>query len=194
MLPDGVLSTQVISGSILPPRDKPKELLIDYDMGPVNISDPTQGMKVKVWTGYVNGGWVTYKADGVTPYPVYETGSITELSITFDQNGRPCFGFSNDSGANLYWYDTLTNAYEVLNVGRLAYNPRVFLDDKREFNIAQNDILFFYILNGYLCVRYQRERFLTEHQLTTVNASTIIDNVGMNNKLRVQLNLKVASA
>ncbi len=192
MLPDGVLSSQVISGSILPPRDKPKDLLVDYDMGPVNISDPTQGMSVKVWTGYMDNGWVTYKAEDVIPYHVYQVPTLSELSITFDQNGRPCFGFSDDSGANIYWFDTLTNQYEVLNVGKTAYNPRVMLDDKRQFNIGNNDILFFYILNGFLCVRYQRERFLTEHQLTTVNVSTVLDNVGMNNKLRLQINLKVA--
>lgn len=192
MIPDGVLSSQVVASNVLPPRDRPKELLIDYDYGPVGISDPSQGLMNKIWTGVYQGGSVVYKCDDLPDTVIYSTPNINELSITFDQNGRPCFGFCDDLGSHIYWFDTLSNQYEVLDVGAQAYNPRVVLDDKRLFNLLNNDILFCYILNNQLCIRYQRERFQTEHVLYTVSSKSRLKNIGMNAGNRIQFMMEEA--
>src|SRR5574337_762641 len=180
MLTDGVLSTQPITSYVLPPRDRLKIPTVDYEYGPVNISDPTQGSMVKTWTGTYENGWVVYSAADVTKQNIFQVANLNELSITFDQNARPTFGFCDDLGAHLYWFDTLTNQYEVLDVGTKAYNPRVMLDDKRHLNVTESDVLFFYILNGNLYGRYQRERFQTEHLLVHIGVNTVLDNIGMN--------------
>src|SRR3546814_4839361 len=59
-------------------------------------------------------------------------------------------------------------------------NPRCSLDDKRELESANNDIILAYVRAGSLYVRYQRERYLDEHPMRA-GVSTLYQ-VGMNNQ------------
>src|SRR3546814_4042279 len=63
-------------------------------------------------------------------------------------------------------------------------NPRCSLDDKRELESANNDIILAYVRAGSLYVRYQRERYLDEH-LMRAGVSKLYQ-VGMNNQYRFQ--------
>jgi hypothetical protein len=168
MIPNNVLSPVAVPTSFLSPRDAAPQALVDYDNGPVAISDTTAGLFAKQWRGrYVNNADIVYDAPGVAPVVVYSTPGVTELSITFDQNGRPSFSFVDATGAHLYWWDTVAGEFSILDLPAGCTTPKVALDDKRQFNLGNSDILLSYINSGNLCMRQQRERFATEHVLKT---------------------------
>lgn len=186
MLPDGVLSTSPVISNSIYPRSSSKSDLTDTDFGPVNISDASQGLMAKVWKGSYIGNQVVYSADGVTGYVVTTIPNIKELSITFDQSGRPCFAYWDGTYSYLYWYDTVSSQFETLQLPNNSYNPRVVLDDKRIFNLANSDVLLCYLRGSSLYIRYQRERYATEHLLGSVGGMAKLVNIGMSNKNRIQ--------
>lgn len=187
MIPDGVLSTTPVISNSIYPRSATKQDLIDFDYGPVDITDTSQGLLAKVWTGTYNSqNQIVYSADGVVGSVIITVPNVKELSITFDQNGRPSLAYWDGTYSNLYWYNTLDQAFETLQLPLGSYNPRVILDDKRDFNLANSDILLCYIRGATLYIRYQRERFLTEHTLINVGGFARLSNIGMGNNNRIQ--------
>lgn len=187
MIPDGVLSTTPVISNNIYPKLIIKQDLVDFDYGPNNIVDTSEGMLAKVWKGeYNTSNQVVYSADGVASSVVVTVPNILDLSITFDQNARPSLAYWNGTNSYLYWYNTADQMFETLQLPLGSYNPRVILDDKRNFNLANSDILLCYIRNANLCIRYQRERFLTEHILTSVGGFARLSNVGMGNNNRIQ--------
>lgn len=87
---------------------------------------------------------------------------------------------------------------EFTSIGQFAtteysgvYSPRLCLDDKREYQNASRDVLFFYIKTGTpekLCYRQQRERYTVERELVDVPANTLrLGRVGMAKTNRVQI-------
>lgn len=187
MIPDGVLSTTPIISNSIYPRSAIKQDLIDFDYGPVDITDTSQGLLVKVWKGEYNSqNQVVYSADGVNSQVVITVPNIKELSITFDQNGRPSVAYWDGTNSYLYWYNTVDAAFETLQLPASSYNPRVVLDDKRNFNLANSDLLLCYIRGSNLYIRYQRERFLTEHTLANIGGFSRLSNIGMGSRNRVE--------
>lgn len=187
MIPDGVLSTTPVISSSVTPRSSTKQDLVDFDYGPVGITDASQGLLVKVWKGtYNNQNQIVYSADGVADYVVITVPNVKELSITFDQNARPSLAYWDGEYSYLYWYNPVDAAFETLQLPLGSYNPRVILDDKRGFDIASSDVLLCYIRGSTLYIRYQRERFLIEHSLTNVGGFARLSNIGMGNNNRIQ--------
>lgn len=186
MIPDHVLSTKEVPSAFLPPRNAIPEPLTDYDNGPIAIADTSAGLFARQWRGrYVNNAVIVYDAPGVAPVTVYSTPGVTDLSITFDQNGRPCFAFVDDDGAKMYWYDTTISDFTIYDLPEGSLTPRVALDDKREFNLNNSDIILSYINSGKLCIREQRDRFGVEYVLDDDIGGTL-RRVGMGLNFRFQ--------
>lgn len=186
MIPGGVLSSKEVVSAFLPPRDAVPTPLVDYDNGPIAISDTSAGLFARQWRGrYINNADIVYDAPGVKPVVVYSTPDVSELSITFDQNGRPCFAYADKTGAHLYWYDPIAGDFVVYDLDAGVLTPKVALDDKRAFNIDNSDILLSYINAGRLCMRVQRDRFGTEYVLDA-EAGGYLRRVGMNLNFRFQ--------
>lgn len=186
MIPGNTLSSTSVVGGFLPPRNAVPVPLVDYDNGPVALSDTSAGLFARQWRGrYLNDADIVYDAVGVAPVVVYSAPNVTELSITFDQSGRPCFAFVDDAGAHMYWYNTLVGAFEVYTLPSGSVTPKVALDDKREFNLGNSDILLSYVNAGALCMRVQRDRFGTEHVLDPA-VGGYLRRVGMGLNFRFQ--------
>ena len=111
---------------------------------------------------------------------ILKAPKITEIDLTFDQNMRPCVAFVSDSIPKLYWYDTKIGDFNITTFSGIL-SPRVSLDDKRDFNISNSDIIFAYIKNNGLYYRQQRERFTVEHLLKSYqnNHSKLLWRIGM---------------
>ena len=111
---------------------------------------------------------------------ILKAPKITEIDLTFDQNMRPCVAFVSDSIPKLYWYDTKIGDFNIMTFSGIL-SPRVSLDDKRDFNISNSDIIFAYIKNNGLYYRQQRERFTVEHLLKSYqnNHSKLLWRIGM---------------
>lgn len=166
---------------------------VDYEMGGIGIGDPSQGLQVQVWECRVQGGVIQVSPEGMATWTdVTSDTGITEVSLAFDQNMRPTIAYVAGGVAKMYWYDSDSAAY-VTSTFPDAVSPVVLMDDKRTMEIGLNDILLFYIREGRIWHRVQRERFLIEYNLRIIPpASSRIQRAGMNVGNRVQIEFNSA--
>lgn len=193
MLPSNVLSSEFIPAEILPPRNVPKDFLVDYELGGVALNNPSQGLEVKVWTGQYIDGAVVLEAEGVPPTTLFSLPDITEFQFTFDQNMQPSVAYATASGvAALRWWDGTVPAFSTLTLPAGSRSPRCTLDDKRRLQTSVSDVVLFYIRGDALYMRVQRDRFTIEYPLVE-SAPWLEDRffgqVGMGRNLRLQLQL-----
>ncbi|WP_186473971.1 hypothetical protein [Psychrobacter sp. KCTC 72983] len=166
MLPENTL-TELDSASFLPPRNKSQTATKCWELGGIALSDTSEPMRY-YWYGYIQGNTIYLQRMDAEPISVLAfTGSVTEMSFTFDQNMRPTIAYVEDGIAKLYWYDS-SQSQNVITEYVDITNPRLSLDDKRKFNIGNSDIIFAYVTDhNRLCYRLQRERYSAEHVLLT---------------------------
>lgn len=178
-LPEPLLIDESVTTPFLYPRSKNYPLTESWENGGVALSDPSQELTKYVWQAWTDGTSIKVKRDDLdTHHVVLMDNNITEIDITFDQNMRPCIAYVANGISKLYWYDT-QQAKQVINEYPLITNPRVSLDDKRRFNVANSDIIFTYLKDNILCFRIQRERFSVEHVLINHNKSKLLWRIGM---------------
>ncbi len=188
-MPENTFSDPPVPAAFLPPDDRVRlNLLIDYELGGIALGDPSQGLQVQVWECRVAAGMIQVSVEGSGTWAdVIGDADITEVSLAFDQNMRPTVSYMAGGVAKLYWYNADIAAY-MTSTFPGAVSPVVMLDDKREMEIGLNDILLFYIADGRVMHRLQRERFLIEYNLAPVPAgSTRIQRAGMTVGNRVQV-------
>lgn len=187
MIPESRLSTTPVPAPFVwtGARSDP---LTDTEMGGVALNDATLGLLVKMWTVRYDKstGNVILSAPGVADTVAFTRADITEVSLTFDQNMNPFIAFVQAGQAKFWWYDPLVpgQVFAESLLPSTVKNPRCSLDDKRELEAANNDIILAYVREGSLYVRYQRERYLTEHLMRT--GVSKLYQVGMNNQYRFQ--------
>jgi hypothetical protein len=160
----------------------------------VAIQDPSQGLGVKLWKARAEEENVLLSAPG-TPEFIWYTHAdpIKELSLSFDQNGRPCIAFVDDVGEVLLrWFDPVPNAVVNFDLGALGgITPQVTLDDNRAFNGANSDVILGYVRAGIIRYRQQRDRF-TDEITPTIGvdgpsaAATGLRHISMNSKFRLE--------
>ena len=166
MIPDNRFSSQSFKGTLYNPWTG--NLRVSQHWGPVAIQDVSQGLGVKLWTAKVeNQREVVVSAPGVSPVVWYtHSADITQLSLSFDQNGRPAVVIVGGDGQGfLRWFDPVPNAIVNLNIS-YAITPKVTLDDNRPFNGAHSDIILAYVRAGFVRFRQQRDRFTIEYTPT----------------------------
>lgn len=173
MLPNDTL-VELDKASFLPPRNKSQKPTASWELGGVALSNTSEPMQYN-WYGYVQAKAIYLQRSGTEPVTVLGfAGDVTEMSFTFDQNMRPTIAYVEDAVAKLYWYDS-SAAKNVLTLYPTITNPRLSLDDKRNFNIGNSDIIFAYVTDyNRLCYRLQRERYGIEHVLLTDDKSTMM--------------------
>lgn len=165
MLPGGVLSSIPHPAPFAERVNQRAEPLVDYEMGGIGLQNPNAGLQVKLWTLRSNGQQVTVEADDVAPVLLFtRPGPITLVSLAFDQAMNPHVAFVEDGIAWLWWWDTVANAMTFTAIDG-ARTPRLGLDEKRSALLSIGDVVLAYMNQSNLCVRYQRERFGTEHVL-----------------------------
>lgn len=178
-LPESLLIDGGVTTPFNYPRSKSYPLTESWDNGGVALSDPSQDLTKHVWQAWTDGKTITVKRSDLDTYHVVLMDSnITEIDLTFDQNMRPCIAYVANGIGKLYWYDS-QQAMQVITEYPLITNPRVSLDDKRRFNVANSDIIFAYQKCDQLCYRVQRERFSLERVLATNNKRRILWRIGM---------------
>ena len=178
-LPEPLLIDGGVTTPFLHPRSKSYPLTESWDNGGVALSDPSEDLTRYVWQAWTDGTTITVKRDDLDTYHVVLMDTnITEVDLTFDQNMRPCIAYVANGISKLYWYDT-QQAKQVIDEYPLITNPRVSLDDKRRFNVANSDIIFAYQKGDQLCYRVQRERFTIEHVLATNPKKRLLWRIGM---------------
>lgn len=194
MIPENRLSTTNLPAQYLYPDVLIPTKLVDYELGGVALNDASEGLRVKTWTGTTDGKNVYLEADGVPKTKVFGvTGTISEISIAFDQNMRPFVAFVEDGQAKYYWYDSLVSDVAISDLSATARNPRACTDDKRETQTLSNDIILAYLDGTELSIRMQRDRYTVEYVLGNVTPDAALTRVGMHreNRLLFEVTTKI---
>ena len=185
MLPEGRLSTRIVPAPILGGRALDSGPNIDHEDGPIDLNDPSAGLFYQIWHGRVYGGGVFLFSDLVERQDILSQLNITEMSFTFDQNGRPSVAYVQYGIAKIWWYDSTVEGMTTTLIGSGVISPKVILDDKRQTQTNSSDIILGYIRNKNLYYRQQRDRFGVEYHLAT-DVVGRLQKLGMGNNLRLQ--------
>jgi hypothetical protein len=197
MIPDKKLSSQPIVSEFL----HPDELfdycmqMVDYELGGVALNDPSQGFLVYVWRVRIVGLDIIIDAPDVPEIePVVlltTTARASSVTLAFDQNMNPALAYVELGVGKFWWYDSNIPGQTTTILGPGVLSPRTFLDDKRTRQTLTSDILLFYLRDGALYFRAQRDRFTIEYWLKDT-AAIGIARQGMNSGSRVQIELVYA--
>lgn len=197
-LPDLVFATQSIPATFIGGRAFPVQKHIDYEWGPIAISDPSKGGMYQIWRARMENNFVYLSAPNVPEFVLLDLPGVTEISFTFDQNGRHIFVYVQADVVKMHWYDTALGDYTTTTYEGDLVTPRITLDDKREMQRGISDVVLFYvkpvrneqgtITAGTLYMRMQRDRYLIEYPMATSLTGGIVKCGMMNNwRLGVQL-------
>lgn len=185
-LPDLVFASQSLPAVFVGGRAFPVQKHIDYELGPIAIQDPSKGSQYQIWRARMENNYVYLSAPNVAEFVLLDLPKVTEISFTFDQNGRHIFAYVQDGASWLRWYDSSVSQYVTTPINGIT--PRVTLDDKRDLQRAISDILVFYARDNSLFMRMQRDRYGVEYHLAT-NVTDGIVKCGMMNNWRVGVQL-----
>lgn len=188
-LPQDQLSSTPVPGYFLGARAQVFPDYIDYMDGGVAIQDPSLGLNYQVWTAEIVSDVIEdnimLSAPTFPATSVYTGDDITEVSLAFDQSMQPAVAFVEAGVAKLLWYDTTVSELVATEIPGNVTHPRVALDDNREFNRANSDIILAYIRDGALYYRQQRDRYTIERQLSSGPWIALV-RIGMGSTLRFQ--------
>lgn len=202
-LPDLVFATQSIPTVFIGGRAFPVQKHIDYEWGPIAISDPSRGSMYQIWRARMENNFVYLSAPNTPEFVLLDLPNVTEISFTFDQNGRHIFVYVQANVVKMHWYDTAVGDYTTTTYEGDLITPRITLDDKRETQRGISDVVLFYvkpvrneqneIIDGALYMRMQRDRYLIEYQMATSLTGGIVK-CGMMNNWRLGVQLEQYSA
>jgi len=189
MIPEDRFSSTTLQGQLHNPWSRRADISLHW--GPIAIQDPSQGLRARLWKARSVGNAILLSAPGVAEENWYtHTEDLEQVSLSFDQNGRPAVAFVDSAGGTyLRWFDPVPNA--VVNMPLVGITPRVTLDDSRPQNLSNSDIILGYVRGGVVRYRIQRERFQDEHTppLGVGGApaqASRLHHISMNSNLRLQ--------
>lgn len=136
--------------------------LTAFSTGPVALSDVTQGLEARPWRlRYEDGDfWIS---DFTTETLLFSSSvtPIDAISFAFDQGGDPVVAAEVAGDIWIRRYDGLLEDFVFENFGP-GRTPIVFLD--RPNLIPLSDVQVFFINDGRICHREQRELYAVENQ------------------------------
>ena len=193
MIPDERFSYEVHKGDLLNPWSRQPDTSLHW--GPIALQNPSAGLLVKLWQVRVlqGGHDLLLSSSGVDEYAWHtHSKAVEQVGLAFDQNGLAITTFVDvDGDAFLRWYDPVANSYVVEDITSYATTPRVTLDDARQFNLANSDVILGYVRGGIVRYRRQRDRFQDEYtpllgEGGSPATATGLHHISMNSNLRLE--------
>ena len=185
MIPEHLLSTTVVQADFLFPDSLERSDLVDYELGGIALSDPSQGLEVQRWTlTYVDPD-IIITPDSGGDNVAFSIAGITEASLAFDQNMHPFIAYVVAGESWYWWFDPFTAGQEHVQMATGILTPRCCLDDKRASQTDSSDVILAYIRIGNLYYREQRDRYAIEY-LLAAGTPYQLSRIGMNIKIRLQ--------
>jgi len=144
--------------------------LVSFSVGPIALSDTSQGLISRAWRLRVIGNEIRLSGalestweDEVVLFTLNDGIGVRECDVAFTQSADVVVVLEREDGNLwLWWYDPTIPGYTLANMGA-GRNPEVVLDDP--FDVTNSDIQLFYMSDvaDALVYRTQRERYATEH-------------------------------
>jgi len=193
-LPDNSLSSEYITGPFDVAQKDGK--LTWRIRGALGLQDPTYGLEFQEWLGVATRTTRSETEIKITPSKEGEEINITlpefpidQFSFAFDQNMFLVVAYVACGQAKFRWYDTDNSQYVMEELDPSVTSIVCAIDDNRQFNIVNSDIILAYIKGEDLCMRVQRDRYGVEYTLTTGLVSKKLTNIGMSDQLRFQFEM-----
>jgi len=148
MFPESTLSSNPMAGKFLLPRRA--NLIIDTEFGKTTLNE-THGNRNQIWECFYEDDQIKVKKDNEV-IVLHTISDVIALSLSFDLNMRPAFTFTTIAGTFLSWYNPAVAAQVLTS-----------LDDFRDSQTNNADIILSYIKDDKAYMRLQRERYEIEH-------------------------------
>jgi len=190
VLPSNTLSTFQVPDEFLDPDDDQVTALIARELGGVDISDASLGLRNQVWTARYLGDEVQVGSDTIATSVLFTADDITEIDLAFDQNMLPQIAYTQAEVGKWWWFDTVTSGYLTLVLPG-AYDLRCGLDDKRDMSTGKSDVILAYLRADNLYMRIQRDRYGVEYLLRE-NINGRLRRFGMARNNRIQFEVLVS--
>lgn len=172
------------------PQEDPTDL-VDYELGGVGLNNTSEGLQYQLWTfeGIANTIYVSAPNTSGQIQLLVLSGPVEGLAGTFDQNMNPFVAYKQAGQWHYWWFDPIAGRMVISDLLTGVTSCKVCLDDRRDFEVANSDILLFYTLNGNLYHRRQRDRYTDQLLLRTSVGGTLV-RVDMNGISRLQLKMQ----
>lgn len=174
MIPDNTPATPShIGGFEVPVKTlSVEDKFIDWETGGIALNDPSQGLRVQLWTfklvvdELTGDSTVSVEAPSAPKVTLFSGVDVGEIAGAFDQNMNPVVAYMESGSPKLWWWDPTASAMVHTSLPSGCYDLRVSLDDKRRFNVVKSDVILSYVRGGSAYYRYQRDRYLVEYLLS----------------------------
>jgi len=201
MIEGNLLSSHAVVNGYRDPVKQPEDFLIDWERAGIGLNNPSAGLEYQVWQLQVreaktDPGQFDFfiSAPNHAESILFRYPNVTEAALSFDQNMRPFVAFMASGKAYMYWYDSATASQSITALPDGITSPRCTIDEKRRWNSAFSDNVLAYIRNGWLCVRYQRDRYTVEYPLCETGPDAQLVSMATTRSLRVQWRIRRFSA
>lgn len=195
-IPENRLSTIPVNAEYIDPEGRRRlGYITDWEGGPRGIADTSGGMNFQAWELEYDGNNLILKPELEGSNVIARTGIVgaTQVSFAFDQNAQPSFVWIIDGIAYFNWYDSVATEY-VTDILNDTISAVLSLDDKRDSQIENNDLILWYTKETDPAPIYtlyhaqQRERFTIQYE-DKVNVPPYIASAGMHKGLRGKVQL-----
>lgn len=174
-----IITDGIAISDFLYPRSKEYKLTESYERGGIELYNPKYGLQDYIWKAWIENDTVFIKRDDLdNAVEFLKDKNISEIDLSFDQNMNPHIAYVADNIPKLYFYDTAQAVYVTMSFDNIK-NPKISLDDKRDFSISQSNIVFAYMRDNNLYIRLQRDRFGVEYLLKSFDDDTTLYRIGM---------------
>lgn len=139
----------------------------DIELGPLELNNSQNSLAKSYWLFEVVEGVVQlskFNEDNTlgSPVALFASGETHKLSGTFDQLGKPLVFYDTGTELRLWWYNPLIEGHTttVFGVGK---HPFATFDIRRFTGYQNSDALLFYVRDGAIYYRVQRDRYDIEY-------------------------------
>ena len=166
-------------------------------LGPIELSDSKGVLNSRYWLVTQEAGQVKIQGAieldwGVSEILFSEPLPIQQMSLTFDQLGRPLVFYRvGEDTLKLYWYDPVAQENTLTNFG-IGKDPTACFDFPQDTGQSFTDVLLFYVRDDQVFMRIQRDRYAIEYPCPAIQPGLKIKSAGLrvDNRLQVVYQFK----
>lgn len=160
----------------------------DVTIGPIGVNDNSKGLTYQYWAAYYDAGIIKIDdLSGNSSFVISEPDGVKSISLAFDQNANPVYlWITNPGNLKLRWFDASINSYVVDELGT-AQSAVMTMDMKYDPSNERSDILLFYIRDGAILYRVQRDKYEIENISPVTSGAISLSSVGTTTGYRTQV-------
>lgn len=153
----------------------------ELELGPVSLNASDGDIKAAWWLFEYNpddqyvyaSKWSEITQSFEVAQPIFQdVDGVSKLSATFDQLGRPIVFYQSGTELRLYWFDPVLADNVLAYVADGSY-PFATFDIRWDTSSSASDALLFYVRDGGIYYRLQRDRYVTEHATPVTGAEGV---------------------